>query len=237
MAAKKSDYSPIRTGVDPRKDGSGDGGGKMWLKLDAGEYQDVTCLVEADDIIATEQCAIWQDDGNSPVWVYTGPNDPSHDLKIERRYRAYLPVLDSEGEPRVFSMGKMVHKQLLEIADATGSIEGLELRLKRTGNGLATRYSVVQKGKRYDVSKVEEVDVISLLGPLTPEGVQELIATKMGKGSYEEVLEAYLGKASKKAKMAAAEAAEPKAKAAKKKTPLPVVEEPAEEEDEDLELA
>jgi hypothetical protein len=190
----KSGFSPVRAGSDPRKDSlvSGVNSG-MWLTLQPNEAVNVVCLVEASDILACDQCAIWLDEGNSPVWVYTGPEDPSHDLNIDRRYRAYLPIL-SDKEPKVFSMGKSVHMAILDIADAVGSIAGVEFRIKRTGSGLATRYTVAQTGKRYDVSKQPEVDVIALLGPITPEGVRELLCTKLGKGSYEDVVASYRGK-------------------------------------------
>jgi hypothetical protein len=188
--AKKEAYSPVRSGVDPRKDAANG----QWLKLEANQYVDAAILVDVEDILACEQCAIWMDDGSSPVWVYTGPDDPSHDLKVEKRYRAFLPLL-VENETRVWSMGKGAHMQLLEIADASLSgTKGVMVRIKRTGSGIQTRYSITPRGMVKDVSKVEEVDVLSMLGPLTPEGVQELVATKLGLASYEEVLERFRGK-------------------------------------------
>lgn len=153
---------------------------------------DCIVLIEAEEILAVEQCAIWLETGNSPVWVYTGPDDPSHDLGVDRRYRAYLPVLVG-GEVKIWSMGKMAHVQLLDIADASGELKGLEIRIKRTGSGLSTRYSIVPRGKRHDVSRTEEPDVLSMLGPITSDDVKDMITEKLGKGSYEEVLSAYRG--------------------------------------------
>jgi hypothetical protein len=183
-------FSPVKAGYDPRKDEKGGGG---WLTIKGGEAVDVTVLVEAKDILACEQCAIWLDEGTSPVWVYTGPDDPSHDLGVEKRYRAYLPVL-VEGEPKIWSMGKQAHGQILDVADAGGSIKGAIIRIKRTGEGLKTRYSIVPRGKKSDVSKVEEVDVIAQLGPLDPEEVKEMIAKRFGHEDYETFLAASRGK-------------------------------------------
>lgn len=192
MATKKSasGFNPVKSGFDPRKDGDSERAG--WLKIEANSAVDAIVLVEAEDILATEQCAIWLDAGNSPVWVYTGPDDPSHELGVERRYRAYLPVM-VDGDVKVWSMGKQAHIQLLEIADASGELKGLEVRIKRTGSGLTTRYNVVPKGKRHDVSRIEEPDVIAMLGPITSDEVRKMIAEKLGKESYEEVLESYKG--------------------------------------------
>src|SRR5688500_17744646 len=190
MAAKrKSGGGGLSVGGDPRKTG----GSNSWLSIGPNSYADVTALVEVEDIVACEQCAIWLEEGNSPVWVYMGEDDPSHDLKIDRRYRAFLPVL-VEGEVKVWPMGKGAHGQLLDIADAGGRLQGMDLRIKRTGSGLGTRYNVVPRGSRTDVGRIDEVDVISMLGPLDLEGIQELIATRLGKDSYEDVLDSYKGK-------------------------------------------
>lgn len=193
-----SKYEPVKAGADPRKDTTREGGDlpSMWLRIGKDEAVTGICLVEAKDILSTEQCAIWLEDGNSPVWVYTGPEDPSHDLEVERRYRAYLPLL-IDGEPKVWSMGKMAHRALLDIADAVGSLAGVELRIKRTGAMLATRYSIAQTGKRFDVSDIEEIDIIDLLGPITPEGVREMLVKKLNKVSYEDVVSSYRGVAPK----------------------------------------
>lgn len=194
---KNAGFQPLRTGYDPRKDKkqtSGEGNGGNWLKLEAGKPVDVTILVEKEDIITCEQSAIWLDDGNSPVWVFTGPDDPSIELDIERRYRAYLPVLMADGSKKVWGMGKMAHTQLLEIADAVGELKGLNVRLKRTGAGLNTRYNVINRGSRRDVDDEDEVDVVAMLDPKSPDEVRDMIAEKLGLSSWDEVLRQYKGK-------------------------------------------
>lgn len=189
--AKK--FNPIRTGVDPRKDAPKTVNGESkWLKIKTNEVVDVIPLIDAEDIIACEQCAIWLEDGNSPIWVYTGPEDPSHDLGIDRDYKAYMPVL-VDGTPKIWGMSKTVHRTILDVADAGGDLKGMVLRVKRTGTGLATRYSIVPRGMRADVSKEPEVDVIEALEVKTPEEVREHIAKKLGLDSYEDVVKQYAG--------------------------------------------
>jgi hypothetical protein len=195
--SKHESYTPLKKGYDPRDDGTEENS-VAWLKLDINSYVDVTVLVDVDDIIATEQCAIWLEADDraagmrSPVWVYVGRDDPSHDLEVTKTYRAFLPVLH-EGEVKVWPMGKMAHRQLLDVADAGGDLAGLDIRIKRTGGGKATRYSVASRGTRTKISHIEEVDVPSMLGPLTVEGVRELIAERLKKKDYDEVLRAYRG--------------------------------------------
>lgn len=191
-------YEPLKKGIDPRTVGDGDEGAVRWLKLEPNTHTDVTALVNVDDIIATEQCAIWLGEDEramglkSPVWVYTGAGDPSHDLGVERSYKAFLPVLH-DGEVKVWSMGKSAHRQILDAADAAGDLAGMNLRIKRTGSGKSTRWSVTPRGTRTKIDHIEEVDVPSMLGPLTVAGVQELIAERLKKPSYLDVVHAYRG--------------------------------------------
>lgn len=188
--AKKETYSPVKKGLDPRTEEKA----TQWLRLDPGDQMDVTCLVDIGDVLSTEQCAIWLNEGEgvSPVWVYTGAADPAHDLDVPRQYKAYLPLL-VDGEVKVWSMGISVHKQLYDIADAAGNLRGMNLRIKRTGSGLKTRYAVTPRGTHTKVDRVEEVDVIAMLGPLTTEGVQQLIAERLDCEDYDEVLAKYKG--------------------------------------------
>lgn len=236
MAGKE--YTPVRKGVDPRESSmNGDEKKGNWFKLSAGEAKDIIILVEAEDIIASEQCAIWMKDGNSPVWVYTGPEDPSHDLGLKRAYKAYLPVLElvdgKPGETAIWGISKQTHIALLDIADAGGELKGMEVRVKRTGSGLATRYSVVPRGKRRDVSRVEEVDVLSSLGPLTPDGVKELVTRKLGEETYEAVVDKYRGKAGN-ASISRESVATEEPPRTKKKTKRVVVEEIDDEDEDEL---
>lgn len=194
MAKKTAGFNPVKTGVDPRANASKGEGSGRFLSIKDGEVVKVVPLVEAEEIISIEQCAIWLEEGNSPVWTYLGPEDPSHDLDIKRAYKAFLPVLTEDGEQKIWAMGRQNHSMVMEVAEAIGELAGVELRIKRTGQKLNTRYTVTQTGMRKDVSKQPEVDVISTLGPLTIEGVQEMIAEKLGKEDYDEVIAAYKGK-------------------------------------------
>lgn len=194
MATKKPAYSPVKSGNDPRKDAENrENQQRMWFKPQAGETINITMLADVDEILNCEQCAIWLDTGASPVWVFMGPDDPSIDLGVDRRYRAYIPLMVGDDEPQLWSVGKGVHGQLLDIADANGGLKGLVIQVKRTGNGLATRYSTVPTGKRKKVDNIPEIDVISLLGPLDVEEIRTMIADKLGMADYDAVVEYYKG--------------------------------------------
>jgi hypothetical protein len=238
--------SAVRQGVDPRSSGF-DGAserGPDFLKIDANTYVDCTILVEANEIFSIEQCAIWLRQGSgsiSPAWVYIGEDDPSHELgdSVQRRYKAYLPVLVGD-EPKVFSMSRKLHTDLMEIADMNNDqIKGLNIRIKRTGASLQTRYSIHSKGTRTDVDDVEEVDVLAALGPLDREGIEKLLCRRLNASSFDEILTRYEGKKitvplEKLVDEEEEEEPAPKKAKAKARKPKPVVEE--DEDEEDLEL-
>jgi hypothetical protein len=166
-------YSPVRKGIDPRKEGK-----SLWLTIEPNSFVDVVALVDTDEIISHEQCAIWREDGINAVWPYTGSEDPSHDLGITKTYRSYLPVL-LDGDQKIWSLSKTVEKQLWDIAESsTGGLKGQMIRVKREGSGLSTRYTIIPRGKRVDVSKESEVDIISNLGPLTSDDAKKMLEEK-----------------------------------------------------------
>lgn len=84
-----------------------------------------------------------------------GDGCPGCKLGDKAGYRAFLPVLDSEGEMKVFAFGISVERQLVTLEDELGSIVGKKLRIKRTGSGLGTKYQVINLGKEVDTSEVD----------------------------------------------------------------------------------
>ena len=245
--ASANKFNPIKKGADNRGQmgGNGDGEkGPQFLKIDPNSYVDVAILVDPDEIISVEQCSIWLNVGanpgvtvKSPSWVYIGEDDPFHQLSewdsgIQRRYRAYLPVLDpSTGESKIWAMSKTQHNNLLDLADANGdSLKGINIRIKRTGSQMQTRYNVVPRGSRMDVDDVEEVDVVAALGPLDLDAIEKMIAQRLNCEDFAEVLEKYQGKKIASPQPAVAKS---KAKAAVKKARP--VDDDDEDEDEDLE--
>lgn len=184
----------VQVGGDPRGTNENT---TQWLKVDPNTFEDVILMVNTDEIISCEQCAIWLEGGSSPVWVYSGVDDPSHELKAEKRYRAFIPVIH-KGDVKVWPMGKGAHGTLLDIADAAGELKGLEVRIKRTGSNLATRYAITPRGARHKVDSYPEVDIVSMLGPLDTDDVKKMIAEKLLCEDWAEVMKKYRGKSVKK---------------------------------------
>lgn len=175
--------SAISKGNDPRKDSGGN-----WLKVEAGGFVEGTILCEAGDILSCDQVTLWLDEGGSPQWPYTGIDDPANALGLERRYRAFLPIL-VDGEQKLWSMGKKANRQFWEIADTLGKLKGVIVRIKRTGSGLQTSYTITQKAQAKTVPDLE-IDVLSALGPTTTEEVIAMLEDRL-KMPYEDIITKY----------------------------------------------
>ena len=80
-----------------------------------------------------------------------GDGCPGCNLGDKAGYRAFLPVLDSEGDLKVFPFGISVERQLVTLEEELGEIVGLKLRVKRSGTGLSTKYQIINTGRTAEV--------------------------------------------------------------------------------------
>lgn len=174
MAAKKK--SAIRRGMGVLKDRPAGGGGSF-VSVSDGEQVELVPMVDMDDMVSYDQHAIWLDAGNSPIFACidgTGEQCPGCQMGEKPRFRAFLPVLTQEG-PKIWAFGITMARQLSEIDDAVDGIAGKVMRLRRTGSGINTRYTVITTGKERDVSAAAPLDVEENLGPTDRMGILELL--------------------------------------------------------------
>lgn len=145
------------------------GGDNRFISIKADESIVVAPMVDIADLISVDMHS-WWDVNPAPHLVCLGEECPSCALGHEARYKAYLPVLTREGEPKVLAAGISVVRQLEDLEDEIGHIKGNVLKIKRTGSSwMSTKYSVIPIGKKVDTSKYEVLDVESMLGPVTRE--------------------------------------------------------------------
>jgi hypothetical protein len=114
-----------------------------------------------------------------------GDGCPGCNLGDKAGYRAFLPVLDVDGDLKVFPFGISVERQLVTLEEELGEIVGLKLRVKRTGSGLSTKYQIINTGKTVDVeisskkaldfveSKIEIKDKAQILRELREAGLMK----------------------------------------------------------------
>lgn len=176
----KSARPPVRFGK-PEDRPKSDGKSGSFLSIPKDKIMTLKILVPASEIPSVDQCALWNYFNPSPVWTYIGADDPSIDLGIKHGYRAFVPVSfkDDEGELKVklWSVPLGVHKQLGEMDEMAGSLKGQEIRVKKIGSGLKTKYSIVSTGRRIKITEKvpTQEEILDLLGPYTREEIIKVI--------------------------------------------------------------
>jgi len=187
--------STVRIGSSPKEQNTN----KFW-GLKAGETKDVVILHDVSDIVSAEQVALW-DFNPALIWTCTDVGDPSRDIGAKPSYRAYVPVLvDIDGNKviKIWSCTRTVHSQLHDISEALGeSLVGLIVKVKRTGEGLTTKYSVTNTGRRAkNMPEADEIpssqDVIDMLDVKDRAGIIDYITKQTG-GTYEQFVAKFRG--------------------------------------------
>jgi hypothetical protein len=150
-------------------------GNSEFLGIKPDESVTIAPLAGIEDMISIDQHVFWVDGGSSPMFPCIGEGCPGCAMGDSPRYRASLPVLTKEDGPKIFSFGTQVARQLSEIASELGNLKGAMLKVKRTGSGLKTSYTVVAVGKSVKTEGVKVPDVEKAIGPTTREEIVKLL--------------------------------------------------------------
>lgn len=212
----------------PRSDGSA----RIFLALEKDKPIDIKILVSADQIPSVDQCALWNVFNPSPIWVYIGEDDPGNELGVRPQYRAFVPVSikDEKGAwiPKLWSIPLGVHRQISEMSDMLGNLKGQLLRVKRTGSGLTSAYTIVSLGKRLKIEEPipTQEQIIEYLGPYTREEIIKRILETTKLATWNDVKLKVTGSSGSTASATPSKGKKPAAK-------VKVIDVPIEEEEED----
>lgn len=111
-------------------------------------------LEELENIISADVHEFW-DVKPFVSMPCIGKGCPACAVGNEAKYKSWLRVLPSgEAEGKILPMGIMIERAIADQKEEIGSIVGRVFKLKRTGKGFSTRYSLVPTDKKIDVSKV-----------------------------------------------------------------------------------
>lgn len=116
------------------------GGGDLYLKLKDGDS--VKLRIASEPAIFTNE----------------------FDGKITERF-AWVVFNRNEKKAQVYAAGKSVYGQLAELVDEWGEPTSFDVTIKRSGEGLETKYNVVPSPKSIDLTKeeLEQVKNVDLL--------------------------------------------------------------------------
>jgi hypothetical protein len=188
----------VRIGKSP----SSKGDANFWSIKD-GETHDVTLLWNVDEIVSADQAALW-DFNPAPIWVTCELDDPSIELGVKPGYRAFMPVqVNIDGTPvvKIWSMPISVHRSIEEIGMMEdGVLAGMIVRVKRSGAGMRTKYTVVASTKRNKspLPAPTPEDVVKTLNPMDRDGIISMLEKTTGM-SYSRLIEVCQKRAAAKA--------------------------------------
>lgn len=170
------------------------GGASKFVRLEQGKPLELIPLTgveppagESPDgkncVISFRQYTFWIDNPSegqrSPSFPALGTkDDPGALLGLESKFRGMMICVqkDDEGE-KVWGFGVSVFKQLCDIEAALGeSLRGHILRVLKKGEGMQTKYTIVNTGRVVDIEGEPETDLMEYVGPTTrPEIIEKLV--------------------------------------------------------------
>jgi len=134
----------------------------------------VALLGGLDALVSIDQHVFWEVNP-APFVPCIGAGCPSCGLGNKPSFRAFLPVLAKEDGVKIFSFGITVLRQLEALEEELGSLEGQVIKVRRHGNGLSTKYTVIPVGKKPSTKGVEIPDIVAAIGPPDKESIVRVL--------------------------------------------------------------
>jgi ribosomal protein L12E/L44/L45/RPP1/RPP2 len=144
------------------------------LKVSEEDAAVIAPMVNLDDLISLDQHEFW-DTNPAVIFPCIGDGCPGCELGNEAKFKAFLPVMTKDGDPKIYAFGISVERQLVELEDELGGIRGKVMKVKRTGTGMKTKYMVVALGKSIKIDDTTAPDVIKAIGEPTRESIIKML--------------------------------------------------------------
>lgn len=155
------------------------GGGDSGVYVRAKEDEALTFvpLHELDQMLSVDQHEYW-DTNPAVIFPCIGQATcPACKSGNKAKYKGFMSVMaNGEAVAKILPFGLSIERQLVEIASELGSIKGSVFKLRRTGSGLSTKYTVVAIGKKVDVSTVEALNIEDHINVLTAAEIKAKIS-------------------------------------------------------------
>lgn len=96
-------------------------------------------------------------------------------------FRTYIPVFDRKDEKvKIFKASKTVGIAIVGLAEEYGDLTQRDFKVLRQGEGVNTTYQFFPRDPQpFDTSELELPDIESLIEPMSPEEIENLINQKV----------------------------------------------------------
>lgn len=132
-------------------------------------------MIPLAELVSVDLHSFW--DRNPAVHAICIGNDcPACAAGNKTGYKAYLPIQRKDGTTGIFPVGLSIVRQLTEIEEELGSLKGKVIKVKRTGAGLGTKYTVVPLGTSITVDETQMPDILRAIAPIEEKAIIDHLA-------------------------------------------------------------
>ncbi|SNS21199.1 hypothetical protein SAMN05446037_100645 [Anaerovirgula multivorans] len=152
-------------------------GGVAYLKLKDGESTEIRIITPLDEIMSVYEHAE-QIDGRWKNFTCLGKDRcPACKMGKNASFKSFIVVYDrKDDKTKIFKASKTVGTALLALVEEYGDITKRDLKIKREGEKLNTKYHFFARDiKAFDSSTLELPDVDEIVAPKTPEELMTLL--------------------------------------------------------------
>lgn len=130
---------------------------------------------DSDQTLTIFQHTIWRGSiANSPIFPCIRFGDevcPGCEVGHTASPRVFVGVVVPEEGAKVLAVNVKTAEQLRALNEAYEGYKGQIYNIARRGSGFSTSYTVTPANRKYDVSKVERIDLSTKIGPLTRQAI------------------------------------------------------------------
>lgn len=162
----------------------------QYVSFPADQVVELVILQDLEDMVSFDQHTIWLDAGGSPSFPCISQIDdcPGCELDDKPKMKSILLVAvrneEKELVVKYWAFGISVSRELVNIEDMAGSLKGKVIRVKRTGTGFKTKYTLMHTNKTPTNLPADE-DLPDVMEQIKPDNKADIIALLVEKGVLE----------------------------------------------------
>lgn len=152
-----------------------------WLTLKSGESTEIRIIQPLDELVSIYEHGEHINNRWHYIRCLGKENCPLCRAGKKAAFKTFIPVYDHKDERiKIFKASKTVGLTLVGLAEEYGDLTKRKFKLLRQGEGRNTTYQFFPRDPDdFDISELELPDIESLIEPMSPEEIENLINQKV----------------------------------------------------------